>query len=504
MAGQRWWLSAGALLVVLLAAACSGGSAGTREESVGAAVAPTVATPAVTTPVDATPAIVRVELLRQEGGKATLRYWGSGVFVGPGVILTSARLLDPSGGWNTIAIATVGAHGEAASIQYQADVVAIDPSLDVAVLRVVAGRDGTVVNASALRVTSLGLVPAGRDAEAGGTALGYTAVDAGRATAATLQFTRGTGGGTDWLEASTLLSAGFGGGPVLNGRGEIIGMVALPEPEDDRLYIRRVDEVRPLVAAALAGKELMLSGRVRLTPPERTALDQSLALKISAMTFYADANDKGEPVGPVTGFDSAARRIVYSFEYAGMRPGAQWLDEWLVDGRVDPQLSPARPAWDRGASGRLVAAVSDPQGLPDGVYTLRVMVEGLEVARVSTRVGQALAGPELSRLTIAPAKGDDGQPLGQSARLGSATALYGAFDFEGMEQASRWGYVWYHEGEAVARRDGLLWRGGAAGSGWWVALYNPDGSLLANGTYRVEVLVDGRVASSAQVAVDGG
>lgn len=480
-------------VVAVIAAACGGGES-----------SPPPPPPTITAPENAAPAIVRVELLVTEGAKATVRYWGTGTFVGPGVVLTSARLLDPAGGWDTIGIATIGRQGEPASLAYQADVVAIDPSLDVALLRVAADRDGKDIDPRSLRVATLAV--AGNDARTPtprtATVAGYTAQTSGRAAATRVEFSRGLTGDSEWVESDTLLSPGFGGAAVLDDRGQIVGVVALPEPGDDRLYVRRIAEARPLIDAAVGGKTLLRSGKERLPPPDRTASDKPADLAISSVTFYRDTTSAGEPAGAQTRFPSGTRRIVYSFDYRGMRPGAKWVDEWSVNGRVDPQLSPARPPWDRSTNGELVSSISDPKGLPDGVYRLRIVVNGLEMAAGAATVGPAASAPRFKRPVIAPDKGKQGEPVGQAEKLEKAATLFGFFDFEGMDATATWGYVWYHDGNVVARRDGLRWRGETAGSDWWVALYQPDGAPLAAGTYTLSLLLERQPVATATVVVN--
>ncbi len=450
-------------------------------------------------------AVVRVELLITGGSKATVRYWGTGAFVAPGIVLTSARLLDSAGGWDTIGIATGGPNG-AVSLAYQADLVAIDPSLDVALLRVAADRKGSEIDPATLRVASLAVAGPGPSPAMppSATVVGFTALSSEQPAATRIEFSRRPGGELQWAESDTLLSAGFGGAPVLDDEAKIIGLVALPEPADDRLFVRPIGDALALIEAAVKGDTLLRSGRERLPPPDRRAVDRPIDLDITGITFYADVSASGQPLDPAASFPSGTKRIIYTFEYRGMRPGVKWLDQWVVDGRPDPQLSPPRPPWDRSPNGRFVASINDPQGLDDGVYSLRIIVDGIEIGSAATRVGPGASEPRLERLVIAPAKGDNNEPLGQARRLNAADTLYGFFDFAGLDRTATWGYVWYHDGEKLVERDGLRWRGGSAGGGWWVALYRPDGSALKAGHYTLTLLLDHQPAATASIQVDRG
>ncbi len=474
----------------------SGRTAGDNPANGGPPSAVTVASTA-----DAMAAIVGVELLVTDGSSATVRYRGAGAFIGPGLVLTSARLLDADGGWDTIAITTADAVGQPMSIAYQADIVAIEPLLDVAVLRVAADPQGREVDATSLDVTAL--APAPGDTPASGTAVGFATADAGSPIPTRLTFSAGLESGTGWLEADVVLTAGFAGAPVLDEQGRIVGVVALPEPGDDRTYIRRIGQALPFIEATLAGDTLLLSGRERLPPPARRAVDLPADLLISNVTLYADVRD-GQPVDAVTSFASGTSRIVYAFDFEGMHPGTPWLDEWRVNGVVDPQLSPARPGWERGSSGTLVSSISDPNSLPDGVYELRILVRGIEAARVVTTVGQESDVASFERLRIAPEKGDDGQPLGQAAELAAPQSLFAFFDYQGLTPGSMWEYVWYHDGEPILESGRRIWRGGPAGNDWWVALQPPDVATFEPGTYSVTLLVEGEPLVTAAVSVVAG
>lgn len=482
------------MLIALVFAACGGGD--NTDEATSAA--PTTST-VISTPAEAQQAIVRVELLVTDGTSATVRYWGTGAFVGPGLVLTSGRLLDPEGGWDTIGIAPVGPDGRFA-IAYQADVVAIDPWLDVAVLRIAADREGREIDPEA--VPSPALAPAAGATPDSGEALGIGALDAGVPSRSQLSFTVGVDGETNWIEADSTLPAGFGGAPVLDDNGRIVGIVALPEPQDDRAFIRRIEEAMPLIAAATDGDSLILSGRERLPPPDRRGADLPQDLSIDNAALYSAVQD-GQPVGPTSSFASGTTRIVYAFDYEGMRPGTPWLDEWRVNGEVDPQLSPPRPGWDRGSSGTLVSSISDPNGLPDGVYELRILVRGLVVASVETTVGDEPSVSSFERLRIAPDVSGDGQPLGQAERLEDPRALYAFFDYRGLQPGGTWEYVWYHDDAPILESAPRAWRGGSSGRDWWVAFYRPNGAALAPGTYSVRLLIEGEVAATAEVDVAG-
>src|SRR5581483_7566951 len=86
----RFALIALSLFAAAMALSCSGDDTSSPP--------PTI----ISDPFHAAPAVVRVELLLTSSGKATTRYWGTGTFVAPGIVLTSARLVDPAGGWDTI------------------------------------------------------------------------------------------------------------------------------------------------------------------------------------------------------------------------------------------------------------------------------------------------------------------------------------------------------------------------------------------------------------------
>ncbi|HWO93281.1 MAG TPA: serine protease, partial [Dehalococcoidia bacterium] len=386
------------------------------------------------------------------------------------------------------------------SLAYQADVVAIDPSLDVAVLRIAANREGEEIAPEEAAIGAQ-LVLGSDEAPRNAVGLGYAARDSGQPAGVRLEFSAGLDGEGEWLEAPAVLPPGYAGAPVLDDAGAIVGLVAIPEPGDEAVFVRRISDARPMIEAALRGQELLLSGRVRLPPPERSESDFPRDLEIGGITFYTDLTPDSDPVGPTDHFPEGTRRIVYAFEYAAMRDGLPWLDEWRINGELDPQLSEPRPPWNRGPDGTLVSSINEPNGFSSGEYEVRVIVDSVLMASARVDVGDVPAVPNLKSLVLAPAKGDDGQPVGVGERLESASTLYGFFDYEGMDAVSNWGYVWYHGDDIVAERDGLPWRGGGAGSDWWVAYYEPDGSALQEGEYTLTLLLDGEPSATARVTI---
>lgn len=111
--------------------------------------------------------------------------------------------------------------------------------------------------------------------------------------------------------------------------------------------------------------------------------------------------------------------------------------------------------------------------------------------------------PRFHNLVFAPDVTDNDQPTQIASQLPSgATEIYAFWDYENMADGMTWEARWYYEGELIegASQPPQPWRGSERG-GWWVSIYNTAG--LDDGTYRVELYVEGELLIEGSIAVGG-
>ena len=77
-------------------------------------------------------------------------------------------------------------------------------------------------------------------------------------------------------------------------------------------------------------------------------------------------------------------------------------------------------------------------------------------------------------------------------------AVYAVFDYVGMRDGLEWSVVWTRNGEEVARESHFWDEGqdGQAGT-YWVAYFNPEGTVLRGGDYTVSLYIEGELQAEA-------
>ena len=147
-----------------------------------------------------------------------------------------------------------------------------------------------------------------------------------------------------------------------------------------------------------------------------------------------------------------------------MSDGATWSERWRRDGSILADLSGAPQQWERGASGSFTAAIRDPSGFRDGVYTLEILLEGEVVALdLSSWVRTAALRPA-SRTRASSRDGELGEvevdlPVG-------VQRFAARFDYADAEHASIFEAIWFRDDAEIARSGRLPWNGGGSGASW--------------------------------------
>lgn len=274
---------------------------------------------------------------------------------------------------------------------YQAEVVAADGVLDLAVIRIVADVDGTPIDAATL---DLPFVPLGdSDSLNLGDEIqvfGFPGVGGD-----TLTFTRGDVSGFEiedrvgtraWIKTDTTFSPGNSGGLGANVAGEIVGVPSFVfEAQGGSINrLRSINYAIPLIEAAQTGEEyvspyvVMGSGNQQL----------------EFITWAEDFDEASNcAIGPVKSYAADAPAAVAIFSYSDMSDGEQFIIAWF---QGDELLVSQIITWEFGKSGDCVAFYihnfGDPLG--EGVYAVELYA-GSDVEFVADAV-VAVGGPPVA------------------------------------------------------------------------------------------------------------
>lgn len=428
---------------------------------------------------------------------------GSGTIIdSAGLVLTSFQLIDPLGGYDQIVIEFFPSLDTSSPSSFVATLAAANPLLDLAVLRIVGGSGGNPIKPQAINLPALPLGDSDRvDPGTNLVALGFSDDLGGRLGLSSTRVSAflnqiGVEAAPAWFETDVTLPASYAGGAIVNERGELVALPTLARPDGPAplAQARPIALALPLIEAARRWQANSLRAN-----PAFSASSSRASAPIFDLSFAVDLDRRGALADPALAFPGGSTDILYTFRFAGMSDDATWSERWRRDGSILADLSGTPQPWERGASGSFAAAIRDPGGFGDGVYTLEILLEGAVVASRSLLMGSV----ERANLSIEDARiFRDGEPSDGEVDLPvGVQRLVARFDYEDAEHASIFEAVWYRDDAEIARSGRLPWNGGASG-GSWVNLSAARGA--PPGLYRVDLLFDEELAGSASVQVSLG
>ncbi len=372
-------------------------------------------------------ATVRIWGVKRSGGQMRPIYHGSGTIISPdGMILTNTHVADPlSMGYpsdykpDALLIELVINEDKPPVPSYYATILASDPTLDLAVLRIDTTLDGKPVNPASLNLPYV--IVGDSDTVRFGDPIyifGFPSIGGD-----TITYSAGGVAGFDseapignraWIKTDATIAGGNSGGLASNDRGEIIGVPSqvgtgsATEVSDCRRIqdtngdgvinsrdsciptggfingIRPVNWAKPLIEAALARRAYIspYTGGSGSLPAGGSA-----AMVLNG--WAVDTDSDGCLIPPaVTVFPTGAKRISASFRYTGMTAGKALDYTWKLNGR---ETASNRFTWQLGSSGSCYGFYLENGGdaLPDGAYTVEIYSSGQMLVQAQTRVGGA-------------------------------------------------------------------------------------------------------------------
>lgn len=448
---------------------------------------------------------------------------GSGVVVDAAnrLILTSYAIVMPfradgSSAYTTIVISPARQPGAPAQPEFEADLVAADPTTDVAVLRVTRDLGSSFLTPGKFDLPAVTLGDA-RTATAGVPVrlLAYPGLPTeGTQRTETLQVSSGTinglrgvagAAGRTWLKIDTSLPYGSAGGGAFNQVGELLGFLAqdryLPaggvgqiRPLD--LALDAIDSARKATASDRYQAPLHMTGNV----PGTTRPLPGDGMWISRPSFGQSAiqtQGTSDLVDYETRFAAGLPALYYEYAIEGVPKGTVVEERWFLDDVLQDALS-SSTIWD----GRTFALVGDritvpgAGGLPRGRWRLEIWAAGLLRAQSTALLGVTLHQPQIANFADGSVATPEAYPL--VGAVAGVHQLLVFFDFAGMEGVQQLEWLVFHDNQRVYTSPPLRWTYGDSGR-FWVG-YAPT-VPVTSGKWEIELHVDGRVMGVRAIVV---
>ena len=417
-----------------------------------------------------------------------------------GLVLTNFHVLgDLESGefFNQTGSAVIGVMPEtlrgAPLLRYTAHTIAHDRRYDLALLQITGLLDGSTALPKNLGLTaplrgeSDALLPGDRMAVIGYPDLG----------GATVTYTEGVVSGFldeendgefEWIKTDTQIAPGNSGGLAIDQAGNFIGVPTAGYSRAD--VASQIGLVRP-GAIALRFYDQAILGQ---------ETDQEASEPSAATVHNAEFGDaitlQDRVTRPLAVLPSGTTDIYMSFDFAGFRNGQRFAYDWKLDGR---SLYSDAVDWREGAHGTTWLHLFLDQGLPDGVYTVEMRLDGLLVHTGTVTVGAAPStlSASFGRIVFAPSLDGAGQPLDPGTSFFTVDTVYAVFPVAGLTRGTPWRTRWLVDGSEVLA-DSDVWADSTVRSSW-VSIRHPDG--LPVGEYTLELYIGNQLAQRGTFTV---
>ncbi|MFT7599827.1 MAG: S1-C subfamily serine protease [Acidimicrobiales bacterium] len=330
---------------------------------------------------------------------------GSGTIVeSDGTILTNAHVVarDDFCPYSKIIIAITDDSGVPPVPAFEADLLAVDPELDLAVVRAVRNLDGSPVSESFV-ATAIGdsdAVLIGDDIRI----LGYPGIGG-----ETITFTNGSVAGftaqagvgdRSWIKTDATIAGGNSGGTAVNDEGELIGIptqggASSESPIVDCRVITDtngdgvvngsdqcvpfggfLNGIRPVNLARPLLEEAKTASPITFAPAPTQSVDVS-NLYFYLPAFSRSVADVEENTDFIVTANSTDTELCFWINWANMVPGAQWDAIWIVNDEVSDKYSFFNQPWEGEADGTdFWVCATEEAGFVPGLYEIAFLVEG--------------------------------------------------------------------------------------------------------------------------------
>jgi S1-C subfamily serine protease len=444
---------------------------------------------------------------------------GTGVVVDreAGLVVTAYALVRPylSNGtraYTTIGIGVNSVPGESPRLEYEAELIAADNLLGLAVLRVTRVYQGDLLTADGFEVPAAELGDASVVEPGDGLRLfGHPGLNTVGVDSQALTVTAGTvlgrrgepdHPGTTRLKLDAQLPYGNTGGPAFDRAGSLVGLLVpdLYDVDTPVTQLRPLNLVNELLEAARRlPANVPFEAPLHAVEPSAgfAAANVSDGAWVSRPLFAEDATNDGGSLDLFDyerGFVSGTQELYFEFVIQGATAGALVEERWFLDGVLQDSLSSSYP-WE-GRDFSLVAdriSVPTANGLPDGRWRLEVWIDETVRAASTAIIGVDVGPPVISNPSFGSVAGESGVSI--SGPISTAEQMLFFFDYSEMDLARGVRWVVLRDGEMMYQSPEITWPGAGEGR-FWVGYYDADG--VGAGRWKFDVIVDGESMLQAE------
>jgi S1-C subfamily serine protease len=429
-----------------------------------------------------------------------------------GLILTNFHVMgDPETGdlFNDEGFAGIGVMPNdlrgAPVLRYAAKMISHDPKYDLAILQITGLLDDSRAALPAnLGLTTLPrgdsetLLPGDRLAVIGYPGLGGD----------TVTYTEGVVSGFldedgdgefEWIKTDTEVNPGNSGGLAIDSEGNFIGVPTAGYSRAD--VAGKISLVRPGAIALRFYDNASLGQSTQAgLGGHGAAIGRSKTASVSGVEFGDAVDRQSKVTRPLTTFPSGATDIYVSFDFANFRNGQSFAFAWKIDGESAYEDS---LTWEEGVNGTTWLHLYSEEGLPDGLYTVEMRLDGVLLHTGTATVGAvggSAANAAFGPITFATDITDDARPINAGNTFIDVDKVYATFAVSNMPKGTPWRTRWLFEGEEVLAEDDVWDEDDVTAS--WVSLTHPDG--LPVGEFTLELSIgDRRVQRGSFTVAEG-
>jgi serine protease Do len=491
--------------------------------------------------IDVMAAVVQISWVAVGNGNVYAVGTGSGTIISPdGLILTNCHVADPLGygtppdqvpAFDYLGVNLTVRSDQPPQPAYLAEVVAADPGLDLAIIRITRNLDQSLVSRDRLNLPYVELGDS--DSVEVGDELnifGYPGIGG-----ETITFTKGVVSGFSldaaiegraWIKTDATIAGGNSGGTAVSESGVLVGVPTRAgagggaetvdcRPLADTNGDGRIDDrdtcipvggfinaLRPVKLAASLVEATRL-GIAYQSPLGglRGAAESAGDPALANLFFSPGVNQFDQPTTVIAHLPSGARSLYLFFDYESVSRGTTLEMKVYVDGQEAPEFGlPAAP-WTGGEQGTWWIGWSDAD-FADGTYRLELLLNGTKGAEAQIEIGGGgLKGPSFSNIELRSGATLDGEESEPTVLFSAATnEIVAAFQYANMTPGTEWTRSWLLDGQ-VGLTKSEAWTASSDGS-TSLSLTSQDG--LQPGAYRLNLFIEDRLAATTDFWVTDG
>ncbi|MGE3962175.1 MAG: serine protease [Dehalococcoidia bacterium] len=461
--------------------------------------------------------IVQVLVIDGASGFEQIVRHGTGVVVNAeaGLIATAYPVVDPydpdgTRSYTSIVIAADREPGTPPQREFTATLVAADPSVDVAILRVTGDAGGAPLAEGAFDLPAVALgdpsiVGVGFSLRVFGYPGGAEEEQIVETATAAVTGQRGAAGrtGRTWFEMDTRMPFGAAGGPVFDRFGALVGILAQDRylPTGAVGMARPLDLLNPLLAGAVDAQGYDAPLYRDRTLPGSLQLAPSTGIFVSRPAFAENATET--PNGSdlfdyETRFVAGLGALYYEYVVNGAPEGAVIDERWFLDD-VEQQTLSSSFVWNGASFGIISDRITAPSqaGMPNGRWRLDVLVDGTLHATATAVIGVDVGTPDAFFQFAASAATAEGNI--QAGAFTGAEQLLMAFDVTGMTGATQVEWHVFRDNNRVYTSPSIPWVQGPSGR-FWIGYRSPEGTI-GPGVWEFELHVDGAIVEVGTITL---